>query len=65
MLIKMDSIIKILEYTNIINSNYILNTCEHYLKCDHTFESELITNKSYIEYEYLCSKCRYSTKHIV
>jgi len=40
MLIKMDSIIKILE-------------------------SELITNKSYIEYEYLCSKCRYSTKHIV
>ena len=61
----MDSIIKILEYTNIINSDYLTNEYHHYLKCDHIFESHIITNNSYIEYEYICSKCRYATKHIV
>lgn len=61
----MDSIKKILEYTNIINSYYIPNEKKLYLKCEHTFEPELINSNPYIEYEYICSKCRYATKHIV
>ena len=65
MSIKMDSIIKILEYTNIIHSISLMNKSEHYLNCQHTFESELITNGPYREYEYVCSKCRYATNHIV
>jgi len=60
----MDYIKKILEYTNIFHSSYI-NEKEMYLKCEHTFDSKLIKNISYIDYEYVCSKCRYSTKYII
>ena len=61
----MDSIKKILEYSNIIHSPCSINKSELYLNCDHTFEPELINSNPYIEYEYICSKCRYATKHIV
>ena len=61
----MDYIKKILEYTNIIHSISLMNKSEHYLNCQHTFDSKLIKNISYIDYKYVCSKCRYSTKYII
>ena len=59
---------EILQYTTIITTlkSDIYNLeKEIYLLCDHTFESELITSGPYREYEYVCSKCGYATKHIV
>jgi hypothetical protein len=59
---------QILQYTTIITTlkSDIYNLeKEIYLLCDHTFESELITSGPYREYEYVCSKCGYATKHIV
>ena len=61
----MDYIKKILEYSNIIHSPCSINKSDLYLNCDHTFDSKLIKNISYIDYEYVCSKCRYSTKYII
>jgi len=59
---------KLLEYTTIINTlkSDIYNLeKEKYLLCNHKFESDILTSGPYREYEYVCSKCGYATKHIV